>query len=509
MADLYSQRYNPDVLSCIANLSNDEVFTPPEIVNNMLDMLPQELFETPETTFLDPACKSGVFLREITKRLLKGLEKQIPDRQERIDHILHKQVFGIAITEMTSLLSRRSLYCSKYPNCKYSISQFDDVQGNIRFKNTAHRFINGRCVFCGASKKVFGDNVREDLESHAYEFIHTIFPEELFNMKFDVIISNPPYQLTSGGGGKGSGTAIPIYNLFVDKCKKLSPKYMTMIIPSRWYSGGRGLEQFRKNMLEDARICKLVDFYDSRECFPGVDIAGGVCYFLWDNSKSDNNCVVENHFNNNISISNRPLNEYSVFIRNNLAVDIVKKVTKEREMTMAQMVNPVSLYGFNSNSPLLENGDIKVRNVNGIGYCKKSDIRGGLDTINKWKVIISAAAHDHGGQPDKDGKRRILSRIEILEPNTICTATYIVVGSFNSKEECESLVKYLKTQFVRFLLSQVCISQHISRDTFKFVPQVDLSVVWTDEKLCKKYGLSNDEIDFINSMIRPMESNEE
>ena len=214
-----SQNYNPDVLNCLANLSNDEVFTPPELANKMLDLLPQELFQNLNTTFLDPFTKSGVFLREIVKRLDKGLEKLIPDRQERIDHILQKQVFGIAITELTSLLARRSVYCSKDASGKYSISKFPTSSGNILYKNIKHTWVNGKCKYCGASQAVYDRG--SEAEQYAYMFIHTDNPKQFFpNMKFDVIVGNPPYQLNDGGGTGSS--AMPIYHKFIQQGKGLT-----------------------------------------------------------------------------------------------------------------------------------------------------------------------------------------------------------------------------------------------------------------------------------------------
>ena len=321
---LFDNVYNPDVLSCLANLSNDEVFTPPEIVNQMLDMLPQELFRNPDTTFLDPACKTGVFLREIAKRLIEGLEPQFPDLQERIDHIFHKQLYGIAITELTSLLSRRGLYCSKYPNSEFSVSLFEDAQGNIRFKNIQHTWVNGRCKYCGTSKgSALGDESRgETLEAHAYEWIHTLKPEDIWNMKFDVIISNPPYQLSDGGS---AGGAMPIYQKFVEQAKKLNPRFLTMIIPSRWFAGGRGLDDFRNSMLNDKSIRTMVDYPKSRDCFQGVDIAGGVCYFLKERGY-EGTCHFTSITKDIPSVRERQLNEFDVFIRDNVGIDIIHKI---------------------------------------------------------------------------------------------------------------------------------------------------------------------------------------
>ncbi len=303
--------HNPDVLLCLANLSSDEVFTPPEIVNAMLDLLPEAIWSDSTVTFLDPCSKSGVFLREAAKRLIRGLETQIPDLQARLDHIFHHQLFGLAITELTGLLSRRSLYCSRFANGKYSLSHFESVEGNIRFVDERHRWnAQGRCTRCGATKSTFAQRA----EQHAYALIHGLNPQRLFNMKFDVILGNPPYQLEDGGN---NASASPIYHLFVAAAKRLNPRYLTFVIPARWYTGGKGLDDFRQEMLADRRIVTLVDFPDSRNCFPGVDVAGGVCYFLWDRDHPSPQCKVTNVMGTYRKTLVRSLTETTPFVRAN------------------------------------------------------------------------------------------------------------------------------------------------------------------------------------------------
>ena len=498
--------YNPDVLSCLANLSNDEVFTPPQLANQMLDMLPQELFHSPDTKFLDPCTKSGVFLREIAKRLIEGLADTIPDLQERIDHIMHHQLYGIAITQLTSLISRRSLYCSKDASCKYSISPFDDADGNIRFGEIQHSWQNGKCRYCGASQEVYDRG--EDLETHAYEFIHTDNPNELYNnMTFDVIIGNPPYQLSDGGGSGSS--AIPLYHRFIQQAKKLTPRYLTMIVPARWYTGGKGLDEFRDEMLHDKRIRVLIDYLDSRYCFPGVDIAGGVCIFLWDRD-NQGICNVKNIINDNIQYdSSRHLDEFEVFIRDIRTINIIHKVKKMKEPTMDSMVysrNPFgfpSTYNFSNTVPSAHS--VKIMTSKGDFFVPQRDISTNSDIVDDWKVVMSKTSAEHAGQADKDGRKKVVSRIEILGKQHICSESYLLIGHMTDKDSSKNLVDYVKTRFFRFLLSSVLLTQNIAKDKFQFVPQQDFSKPWTDEELYKKYGLTDEEIQFIESMIRPME----
>lgn len=517
MSDFYTNTYNPDVLSCLANLSNDEVFTPPKIVNDMLDMLPQEIFCDRNTTFLDPACKSGVFLREIAKRLLKGLKSEIPDLQERIDHIFHKQLFGIAITELTSLLSRRSVYCSKYPNSPYSITRFDNAEGNIRFRKIQHIWRGEKCEFCGASKA--GYDRDETLESHAYEFIHTSTPQDIFNMKFDVIIGNPPYQM-SDGGGTGS-SAVPIYHRFIQQAKKLKPRYLTMIIPARWFTGGRGLDGFRDEMLRDHRIMVIHDYPYSDDCFSGVQIEGGVCYFLWSSGSISKDCKVCTHTSEGVNICNRPLLEKGTdtFIRYNQAVSILRKVHQLKEASFSDIISSNDPFGFDVRvdgsyrrvKPSITKEYFKssVRiyyygwQKEGAGYVNKTQIRKGIELVDKYKVFVSKA-YGMGTFPTQ-----VINTPFLGGKNTCCTETYLLIGVFDSKKEAENAISYMHTILFRFLVLLIKNTQNAMKKVYSFVPLQDFSEPWTDEKLYKKYGLTADEIAFIESMIRPMELNDD
>src|SRR5680860_1762 len=504
MMQIRTDSYNPDVLTCIANLSSDEVFTPPQLVNRMLDLLSAELWSDADATFLDPGCKSGVFLREIAKRLDAGLEGQIPDRQERVNHIFRNQLFGLSITELTTLLSRRSVYCSKTANGKYSVCEtFDTAEGNIRFERIEHTWENGRCVFCGANEANYERG--EDLETHAYEFIHTEHPEEIFKMKFDVIIGNPPYQWSDGGFGR---SASPIYHRFVQQAKKLNPRYMTMIIPSRWFGGGKGLGEFRAEMLNDSRIRKIVDFEDAKEVFPGVDIAGGICYFLWDRDHQGP-CEVVNMHGGIEATSKRPLNEFRTFIRHSQAVPIIRKILAKKERKMSEQVSASKPFGLRTFVRPQKKGDIVLRWQKGEGPYRRSEISVGVEMIDKWKVITSYVGYDHAGNPGKDGRRRVFSKIDVLPPETICTETYLVVGSYEYKTQALNLMDYIKTRLFRFLVSQFMYSHHITKDSYSLVPILDMTKQWTDEKLYDRYGLTAEEIAFIESKIRPMEANDE
>jgi site-specific DNA-methyltransferase (adenine-specific) len=494
--------YNPDVLSCLANLSNDEVFTPPGLVNEILDLLPTDIWRNPNVTFLDPVSKSGVFLREIAKRLDKGLETQILDKQTRINHIFAKQLFGIAITELTSLLSRRSVYCSKTANGKYSVCEmFANEQGNIYFKKLKHTWADGKCTYCGASQEVYD---RDDaLETYAYNFIHTDKLEKIFNVKFDVIVGNPPYQLSDAGHGR---SASPIYHKFIEQAKKLNPRYLTMIIPARWFAGGKGLDDFRSNMLNDKRIRKLVDFENSNDVFPGVDVAGGICYFLWDRD-NPGLCEVTNFINGNEEKSERALNEFPIFIRHSKAIPIIKKVLAKKENKgnmLSEVVAPSKPFGMRTfYKPQSKGVPCWFIQKIGLKFAKKEDVIDEYNLLDKWKLLLPAAPI--AGQTDFSKPIGFYydGNIRIAKPGECCTESWIIGGAFKTQKEVQSFKSYIYTKTVRFLLLQAVISQHVTRKNFQFIPDLGkYEGVYTDELLCKRWNITKEEWKFIDSKIK-------
>jgi site-specific DNA-methyltransferase (adenine-specific) len=519
---------NPDVLTCIANLSNDEVFTPPEFASRMLDTLAdawaadnggRNLWADSSVRFLDPCTKSGIFLREITSRLINGLQGEFPDLESRAEHILTKQVYGIGITHLTSMLARRSLYCSKHAKGEHSIVRsFETNDGNIWFERTEHTWINGKCEYCGASKKMF--DRAEGLESHAYAFIHTNDIEnltaELFGgeMQFDVIIGNPPYQIEADDSGQN---IVPIYNKFVENAKALSPRYLAMVIPSRWMAGGKGLDDFRARMLSDKSIRAIVDYPDAAEAFPGVDIKGGVCYFLW-NRDNEGNCIVTTkRGDRTIGPTERRLDEFDVFVRDSRSLEILRRVLARSEPSFAELVSPRDPFGpalssnFSGYHSRKRPGDVRLHmnqaEKRGEIWVSPSIVTKNHNLIDAWKVLMPKAGPGNSGGhviPDM-----VLSKPLIAAPGSVCTLSYLVVGPLRSKKACASVASYLRTRFVRFLVSLRKPSQDAPRGVYTWVPQQKWDREWTDADLFAEYEITADEQAYMGEIIRPMNGDDE
>jgi site-specific DNA-methyltransferase (adenine-specific) len=513
---------NPDVLTCIANLSNDEVFTPPEFARRMLDTLTEawaadfegaNLWANKTVTFLDPCTKSGVFLREVTKRLTAGLADEIPNLEKRVDHILTKQVFGIGTTYLTSLLARRSVYCSKHALGEHSIATgFSNDQGNIWFQRVEHTWAGTNCAYCAAPRTTF--DRAGGLDTHAYAFIHTDSIEarvnELFGgkMQFDVIIGNPPYQMTGGAGGSSDSS---IYQLFVQQGKRLEPRFLSMVIPSRWVAGGRGLDGFRREMLGDGRLRRFVDYTKMSVAFPGVDFEGGVGYFLWDRDHAGS-CLYTLHIGDQeLDPVERDLDTYDVFVRDSRSAAILDRVLAKGEPVMSDLVSgdtpfglPTNFSGFSTESfhgALELHASVKQKRV--IGWMPDT-VTKNRSLIAAWKLFMPKAYGERGAVP-----AYVLGPAIVAGPNAVCTQTYVVAGPFGSEREARNCRSYLKTRFARLLVSLRKITQDLPRASYSWVPQQDWTRDWTDEMLYAKYDVSASDIAFIESMIRPMPEGDE
>ena len=511
---------NPDVLTCIANLSNDEVFTPPELANKMLDMLAEawskdhkgeSIWENKDVKFLDPCTKSGVFLREITARLTQGLEKKIPNLDKRVDHILSKQVYGIGITKLTSLLARRSVYCSKTADGEHSIAKsLNSSNGNIWYENLNHTWEGERCSFCGASKSIFNRDNNKD--RHAYALIHhqdiKIFIKKIFgeNMQFDVIIGNPPYQLASDGGTRD----IPIYQNFVEQAKALEPKYLVMVIPSRWMASGLGLSDFRKAMLEDKNIREIVDYPISSDVFPGVDVMGGICFFLRDSSRKGQTNVTTIRGEEVIGPFLRDMGEYDIFVRDSRAISILRKALNLNEQSINTILARDKEFGWTSNfadfDSKYKDGYIPLHHIKSakrnVGYISRSKVTKSNHLVDTWKVLVPKA---HGGSKIPDS---VLGKPLIASSPSVCTQSFLFFYVKN-EVEAKNLQSYYMTKFFRFLVSLRKITQDATHSTYTWVPMQKWNKSWSDDDLYKKYNLTADEIEYIEKMIRPMTLSEE
>ena len=488
----------PDILDCIANLSSDEVFTPPDLVDKILDLFPEEVWKDSSLKWLDPACKTGIFLRQIAKRLMMGLREEFPDEEKRREHIFQNMLYGIALTDLTALMSRRSLYTSKNANGEKSIAKFDTPEGNISYDNRPHTYVSSVCIYCGNKEGSELDR-DESRERHAYNFIH-LTPEEAKKMKFDVIVGNPPYQLSDGGNG---ASAAPIYHLFIQQAKRLNPRYMAFIVPSRWFAGGKGLDAFRDEMLHDRHIKKLVDYPDASDCFPGVEIKGGVNYFIWD-KEYDGDCEVTTIIGDEEQKPmKRRLDEYDTFIRWNEAIPILRKVQARHEATLDKVVSSRKPFGLATN--FTEFDDVnnpdkyKLYANKKIGYVQKMQIQKGKNMINRWKVVLPYANEGSGVFPNK-----VVTNPILAEPDSVCTETYLIIKSFDDKEAAENFISYIKTRLFRFLLLLHKSTQHTTAIVYSFVPDLPMDQKWTDEKLFERYDITPEEQDYIKSMIKEM-----
>lgn len=398
----------------------------------------------------------------------------LEEKKELWRETVEENLFVICKTPMAKTITKRTLL--GYGSGRINAHCFDDLINTL--KNKPEQF----------QKRVLKGS---------------FWGKDVKNMRFDAIVGNPPYQESDGGGGSGR-SASSIYPYFFKQSVELKPDYISMIMPSRWFNGGKGLDDFRASMLSDSHISRIVDFCDSKYCFPTSDIAGGICYLLWD-KKYSGNCLMKNVLKNGATFSDmRILNEYPVLVSNNRAIHIIRKVLNQKELMLSEVVSSRKPFGLDSSASFDKDGDIFLRSSKGNGTIRRERINSGLDMLEKYKVITSKVSFEHAGVPDKDGMMRVLSVVQVLPKNSACTESYLVNGTFETEDEAMNMAKYLKTKFVRFLLMQMLASMNMTKSTYCFVPMQNFTKEWTDEELYAKYSLSDEEIAFIDSMIKPM-----
>ena len=524
----------PDVLDCIADLSSEEVFTPPDIANIILDQFPEEVWEDPSIKILDPVCKTGIFLREAVKRFFKGLEKTIPDPEDRLAYILTQQVCGIALTELTALVSRRSVYCSITANQGNALLKdkniFKNPEGNVIYVNYEHDFDESipveeqNCKICGMSKRLVEDLMEYENENHAYPFTH-LTEEELEEMKgrFDIIIGNPPYQMRVGDGSRP--LAASIYPDFVYQAIKLNPKQMSMIIPARWFTAGhRNVEKFREFMLSDPHIKTITMIEDASTVFPGVDLKGGVCYFLrdtgWDNTKDG--CIIkigdvvqEESAEGVVSSVVKILSESTLdrssennthVICHDLDRSIMTKVLSQKEPSFASLVSRRMPFGMQTNfseytDTPSKNSVLLLTRGGKWKYVSPEYITKNKKRVKEKKLYTPKAS----GGTSAGG---VMSKPIMKIGESCCTETYLIIGdperNFKAKE-LKSIASYMSTQFFHFMVRLLKTTQHATQKVYQYVPVQTWNRIWTDEELFAKYELTPEEIERIKTKVRPVD----
>lgn len=437
--------------------------------------------------------KSGLYPLYIAyssyKQKMEGMSDddwEPADCQAFWEETIRNNVYVICKTPMAKSITKRTL--SGYSNVPVNAHCFDDLANMLKNKPEQ---------FCKRISR--GDFWKKDEKK----------------MEFDAVVGNPPYQESTGGGSADAVAATqakPVFQLFVERAKDIAPHYVSMITPARWYAGGIGLNEFRAAMLHDTRLVKLVDFSNSKDCFPTVDIAGGLCYFLWDKTgKGD--CIVTNHVGNEETCITRRLDEFGdIFIRSNHAIPIIHKVMKKTDSFWDEKVQPIDAFGFPSKVrgaelPLLNS--IKLIHSQGIGYVMRYDVKKNIDLIDKYKVTIGILVPSNGevGIDPSKGYRSITFP-KILNPGEITTFSYLVIGAFDTLIEAENFKYFITRKFSRYLMRVTYSSMHISRQNFMFVPDLGLNKKWSDQQLYEYFSLSKEEISIIEKTMRSMDNEE-
>jgi site-specific DNA-methyltransferase (adenine-specific) len=440
---------------------------------------------------------------------MDGLAEWEPDRTKRAEHILKNMLYGSAVTQVHGEMTRRSVYVSRDATSEHTVVRFDGPEGNLPFVTAEHDYpvnrqgrASGPCQVCGAP---VGLERGPSRENHAYAFIHGAYPtEEMQDMQFDVIVGNPPYQLETEGFG---ATASTIYHRFVEHAIALEPKYAAMITPSRWFTGGKGLDGFRERMIADRRLRAIVDNPKLFDCFPGVEIKGGVNYFLWDRDH-DGDCEFSTRIDGTIvSTMTRDLRKGDgVLVRDNHAMSIIQKVADKTKRSAEELSTVTKPFGLTMRSnypgsvPDPFDGAIPLIYASHVGYSRPDQIQRNHQWIDCWKVLLPMAGDGHGREISY-----VLGEPIALAPGSACTQTYMIAGMFDSRSETGNYAYYLATKFVRFLVLQRKTTQHVTPDRLRFVPLLDMKRRWTDADLYAHFGLTEEEAAYIEATIHPRE----